>query len=98
MKPAARALFKSPPGDDTFSRLKPLTRPSWLSLGVWPFDTFGLEVDGNTVAVTDVGEGPVLLFVHTGLWSFVWRDVIKRLEKEFRCVAFDAPAPDRAVA
>jgi haloalkane dehalogenase len=48
-------------------------------------------VDGSIVAVTDVGEGPILLLVHTGLWSFVWRDVIMRLAPEFRCVCLDAP-------
>src|SRR5262249_57996776 len=34
---------------------------------------------------------PVLVFVHTGFWSFSWRDVILRLSPEFRCVCFDAP-------
>jgi haloalkane dehalogenase len=33
----------------------------------------------------------VLLFVHTGFWSFIWRDVIMRLAPDFRCVCFDAP-------
>jgi haloalkane dehalogenase len=71
--------------------MKPLARPSWLPESVWPFSASGLEIDGSTVAVTDVGNGPALLFVHTGLWSFVWRDVIRRLAGDFRCIAFDAP-------
>jgi haloalkane dehalogenase len=29
--------------------------------------------------------------VHTGFWSFIWRDVILRLAPDFRCVCFDAP-------
>jgi haloalkane dehalogenase len=29
--------------------------------------------------------------VHTGFWSFVWRDVISRLAPDFRCICFDAP-------
>jgi len=56
---------------------------------VWPFQTSALE--GSKIAVTDVGRGPVLLFVHTGFWSFIWRDVILRLAPDFRCVCFDAP-------
>src|SRR5262249_8510428 len=48
------------------------------------------------IAVTDVGSGPVLLFVHTGLWSFIWRDVLLRLSREFRCVCFDAPGTGRS--
>src|SRR5215467_943976 len=66
-------------------------RPHWLSEKVWPFETSTLEVDDSRIAITDVGKGPVLLFVHTGFWSFIWRDVMLRLAGEFRCVCFDAP-------
>jgi pimeloyl-ACP methyl ester carboxylesterase len=72
-----------------------LPRPAWLPETVWPFQTFGLDVDGSVLAVTDVGQGPVLLFVHVGTWSFVWRDVITRLAPEFRCICFDAPGNGR---
>ena len=68
-----------------------LPRPAWLPETVWPFQTFGLAVDASVLAVTDVGPGPVLLFVHGGTWSFIWRDVITRLATEFRCICFDAP-------
>jgi pimeloyl-ACP methyl ester carboxylesterase len=78
------------------ARLVSLRRPAWLPESAWPFRTSTLEVDGTTIAVTDVGQGPVLLFVHTGLWSFVWRDVILRLSSEFRCVCFDAPGTGRS--
>lgn len=33
----------------------------------------------------------MLLFVHAGLWSFVWRDAIVRLRDDFRCVTLDFP-------
>lgn len=68
-----------------------LPRPRWLSEAQWPFTTRALEFEGTHIAVTDVGCGPVLLFVHTGFWSFIWRDVITRLSANFRCVCFDAP-------
>jgi pimeloyl-ACP methyl ester carboxylesterase len=71
--------------------VRPLTRPQWLPEDVWPFDTSQIDVDGVRIAVTDVGRGPVLLLVHTGFWSFSWRDVILRLATDFRCVCFDAP-------
>jgi len=77
--------------EDEGKRLKPLNRPSWLREEVWPFRISGLEVDCRTIAVTDVGRGPVLLFAHTGFWSFIWRDVIRRLSSDFRCVCFDSP-------
>lgn len=82
---------------ETMSEIRgiPLQRPSWLSESVWPFETFGLAVDDSVLAVTDVGHGPTLLFVHTGMWSFLWRDVITRLAADFRCVCFDAPGTGR---
>lgn len=73
-----------------------LPRPDWLPERVWPFDTFGVKVEGTVIAVTDVGHGPALLFVHTGFWSFVWRDVIRRLAPDFRCICFDAPGTGRS--
>lgn len=73
------------------SKLVPIVRPWWLTKDLWPFHTSGLKVDGHTIAVTDVGSGPVLLFVHTGFWSFIWRDVILRLAPDFRCICFDSP-------
>ena len=73
-----------------------LPRPDWLPEAVWPFETFGLEIDDSIVAVTDVGKGPTLLLVHCGFWSFVWREVITRLSSDFRCIAFDAPGTGRS--
>jgi haloalkane dehalogenase len=69
----------------------PMRRPPWLPERAWPFKTSTLAVNGRNIAYSDVGFGPVLLFVHTGLWSFSWRDVILQLSREFRCVCFDAP-------
>lgn len=66
-------------------------RPDWLTPEVWPFEVRTLEVHGHRVAYTDEGDGPVLLFCHAGLWSFVWRDVIDRLRHDFRCITFDPP-------
>lgn len=71
--------------------LAPLPRPQWLPESVWPFQTKTLQVEGSKIALTDVGKGPILLFVHTGMWSFIWRDVILRLSRDFRCICFDSP-------
>jgi haloalkane dehalogenase len=76
---------------DLTARITPLARPTWLPESVWPFQTSTIEIEGSKIAVTDVGQGPVLLFVHTGFWSFIWRDVILRLAQDFRCICFDAP-------
>ncbi|OBF62428.1 hydrolase [Mycobacterium sp. 852002-53434_SCH5985345] len=68
-----------------------LDRPSWLPSSAWPWETYALSHDRGRIAVTDIGGGPTLLFVHVGSWSFVWRDVLLRLQNDFRCVAVDAP-------
>ena len=68
-----------------------LDRPSWLPSSAWPWATYVLGRDRGRIAVTDTGKGPTLLFVHVGSWSFVWRDVLLRLQNDFRCVAIDAP-------
>jgi pimeloyl-ACP methyl ester carboxylesterase len=57
----------------------------------WPYQARAIEADGAPIAYYDVGSGPTLLMVHTGLWSFVWRDLIHELSKEFRCIALDSP-------
>lgn len=71
--------------------LPALTRPDWLTADLWPWEIRTVNSPTGRVAVTDTGTGPVLLFVHVGMWNFVWRDVIRRLEPSFRCVALDAP-------
>jgi pimeloyl-ACP methyl ester carboxylesterase len=81
---------------DLTARKTPLARPAWLPESVWPFQTSAIEVEGSKIAITDVGQGPVLLFVHTGFWSFIWRDVLLRLAPDFRCICFDAPGTGRS--
>lgn len=71
--------------------LATLDRPSWLPPSAWPWPTYTLRHDRGRIAITDIGEGPTLLFVHVGSWSFVWRDVLLRLQNDFRCVTVDAP-------
>lgn len=68
-----------------------LDRPAWLLPSAWPWPTYSVDSADGRIAVTDVGAGPTLVFVHVGSWSFVWRDVLLRLENRFRCVALDAP-------
>lgn len=69
----------------------PLTRPDWLPQNQWPFQSFAVETHSGVLAVTEAGEGPALLLVHAGTWSFIWRDLVTRLMANFRCVFFDAP-------
>src|SRR6476619_1293090 len=68
-----------------------IDRPAWLPKQAWPWPTYAIDYGAGRVARTDIGQGPTVLFVHGGSWSFVWRDVLMRLQNDFRCVAVDAP-------
>lgn len=64
-----------------------IERPSWLPPEEFPFRLQSLPLASGDVSYIDEGEGPTLLFVHAGLWSFIWRDVIIGLRKDFRTIA-----------
>jgi pimeloyl-ACP methyl ester carboxylesterase len=68
-----------------------LDRPPWLPTTEWPFTIRYFDLGGDAVHYVDEGAGPTLLFVHAGMWSFVWRDVIVALASSFRCVTLDFP-------
>ena len=57
----------------------------------YPFQSRFIDIAGNNIHYIDEGEGPTLLFVHAPFWSIVFRDVIKALRSDFRCVALDFP-------
>lgn len=67
-------------------------RPTWVDEDLFPFDSHFVELDGNVVHYVDEGTGPTLLMLHGNpTWSFLWRDVIRALSSEFRCIALDYP-------
>jgi pimeloyl-ACP methyl ester carboxylesterase len=73
------------------SALTAIQRPAWLPAEHWPFPVAALTTPAGRIAVTDIGSGPTLLFVHVGSWSFVWRDLLLELSPHYRCVTIDAP-------
>lgn len=67
-------------------------RPAWVDDELFPFDSNFVELDGNVVHYVDEGSGPILLMLHGNpTWSFLWREVIRVLRDDFRCVALDYP-------
>ncbi|MGV9802932.1 alpha/beta fold hydrolase [Mycobacterium sp. NPDC003449] len=67
-------------------------RPEWVDDDLFPFESRFVEIDGHTVHYVDEGAGPTLLFLHGNpTWSFLWRDVIRALRNDFRCIAMDYP-------
>lgn len=68
------------------------TRPAWVDDRLFPFASHFVDVDGNTVHYVDEGDGPTILMLHGNpTWSFLYRDLIRRLRDDFRCVALDYP-------
>lgn len=73
------------------SRAQP-TAPDWVPRDLFPFASRFLAVDGHDVHYVDEGDGPPLLLLHGNpTWSFLYRNVIARLRRRFRCVAPDYP-------
>ena len=49
-----------------------------------------MKINAHRMHYIDEGQGPTLLFVHgTPTWSFLYRNYIKALSKNFRCIAID---------
>ncbi len=64
--------------------------PDWLDKTLYPFDHKFMRLEAGTMHYLDEGTGDVLLFVHgTPTWSFLYRDFIKDLSKDYRCIAID---------
>jgi haloalkane dehalogenase len=66
------------------------SQPTWLNKKNFPFKSRWINIDGNQLHYVDEGSGEVILFVHgTPEWSFGFRDLIKELSKNYRCIAVD---------
>lgn len=66
-------------------------RPDWFDHDAFPFTPRLVDLGGGeALSVTEVGEGPVVLFSHgTPTWSFEWRHFLKALGGRYRCIAPD---------
>src|SRR6185503_14818926 len=59
---------------------------------LYPFRSRWLDSSVGRVHYIDEGEGPAILFLHGNpTWSFLYRGVVTRLRRRFRCVAVDYP-------
>jgi haloalkane dehalogenase len=66
--------------------------PGWVDRTLFPFTSRFVDIGQSRIHYVDEGSGPTLLFVHGNPgWSFVYRDVISDLSRDFRCVALDLP-------
>ena len=56
----------------------------------YPFQSNYFETEFGKLHYIDEGKGDVILFIHgTPTWSFLYRNYIKSLSKEYRCIAID---------
>ncbi|MEQ8471403.1 MAG: alpha/beta fold hydrolase [Marinoscillum sp.] len=63
---------------------------SWVDTTLYPFENKFLRLEAGNMHYVDEGKGDVILFVHgTPTWSFLYRDFIKELSKDYRCIAID---------
>jgi pimeloyl-ACP methyl ester carboxylesterase len=64
--------------------------PKWLDKGEYPFESNFFSINGQELHYIDEGEGETLLFIHgTPSWSFDFRNIIKALRTQYRCIAID---------
>ena len=67
-----------------------VSRPSWLSPELFPFDSRYFTTPAGALHYVDEGAGRPLVFVHGNpSWSFEFRHLIAALRSDFRCVAVD---------
>jgi pimeloyl-ACP methyl ester carboxylesterase len=58
----------------------------------------GIRLGSGVIRYREVGNGPVLLFVHGVLANgTLWREVVLRLSEHFRCIVPDLPLGGHAV-
>ncbi len=59
---------------------------------LFPFESRWLESRVGRIHYIDEGVGPPILFLHGNpTWSFLYRGIVIRLKKKYRCVAIDYP-------
>jgi haloalkane dehalogenase len=62
----------------------------WIDGAEYPFESRYVTVAAGRLHYVDEGSGPPVVMVHGNpTWSFVYRNLIKRLRSEYRCVAMD---------
>src|SRR5438309_1210905 len=59
---------------------------------LYPFQSKWMEIEDHLIHYIDEGRGEVLLFCHPPVSSsFMYRNMIPALSKQFRCIALDFP-------
>jgi haloalkane dehalogenase len=63
---------------------------SWLDRKEYPFESHYFATPAGDLHYVDEGKGSPVVMVHGNpTWSFLYRNLIKRLRSEYRCIAMD---------
>jgi haloalkane dehalogenase len=63
---------------------------NWVDRTEYPFASHYFDVPAGRLHYVDEGAGNPIVMVHGNpTWSFLYRDLIKRLRSEYRCIALD---------
>jgi len=67
-----------------------MNNTSWIDKKEYPFESHFFEVPAGRLHYVDEGAGDPVVMVHGNpTWSFLYRDLIKRLKPNYRCIAPD---------
>lgn len=67
-----------------------MSETDWLDRREYPFTSHFLQLEMGKMHYIDEGEGEPIVMLHGNpTWSFVYRNQIKRLSGNYRCVAMD---------
>ncbi|HAS39107.1 MAG TPA: alpha/beta hydrolase [Microscillaceae bacterium] len=62
----------------------------WIQPTLYPFKRHYVQLSQGTMHYLDEGQGETIVFIHgTPTWSFLYRDFIKSLSTQYRCIAID---------
>lgn len=62
----------------------------WIDTSLYPFQHKMIDLKAGKMHYVDEGEGEIILFIHgTPTWSFLYRDFVKELSSNYRCIAID---------
>ena len=67
-----------------------MNKHEWLNLAEYPFKQHSFTIDGMKMNYIDEGRGAPVVMVHgTPSWSFLYRDLVKELMDNYRCIVPD---------
>jgi len=67
-----------------------LNAKNWLDDSLYPFESKYVRLEEGNIHYVDEGSGDIIVFVHgTPTWSFLYRNIIKGLSSDYRCIAMD---------